>query len=125
VTGDALATLLALAPRAGLERLRELLADAELRDLALLAPGESRLVDAILGFLAETVLTEERAVAFTALAIHRSEPALRELLAWLPAQPKAVLAALRVRRRFEADVRRRVREVAEDLPEELLATLDA
>ncbi|MGE0786983.1 MAG: HEAT repeat domain-containing protein [Sandaracinaceae bacterium] len=117
VTAEAMNALVALAPDLGVPALAELLegADAERRELAAMALGESRRPEALpilLEALPDVVLGSERAPFYTALALHRSEPALRTLLD-LVATPDGtrVLGALGVRR-YEPEVCERAEAAA-------------
>jgi len=120
VTAAAMAALLALAPDVALPTLTTYVEgeDEMLRELALIALGESKraeALDVLLTRLEGSVRTADRATVFTALALHRSEPALRVLLVWAGAHPsdaRAALEALSVRR-FEVDVVARIEEAAQ------------
>ncbi|MCB9592417.1 MAG: hypothetical protein H6719_06775 [Sandaracinaceae bacterium] len=119
VTAEAMSTLLALAPDVGIGALSAFVdgEDPTARELALIALGESRrpaALDVLLAHLEARVLSEERATVMTALALHRSEPALRVLLVWVggrDADAAAALEALAIRR-HEGEVVERAREAA-------------
>jgi len=118
VLSEAMMTALALAPDRALPELRASLRASERgrRELAILALGESRRSDALDALLEamEDAPSGDRAVYFTALALHRSAAALAALLPWLESSKRdaeRALDALAVRR-FEPSVRERVREAA-------------
>lgn len=104
------AGLLALAPTRTLPLLQELLegADAPRREAAALALGGSRLAEAVplLVRLSERLPPHEVGVAYTALAMLRSGPALEHLLGLIAAAPLsralAVLRALAIHRYDDA-----------------------
>lgn len=119
VVSEAMSALITLAPDVGVPAVAALLhsPDATARELAIVALGESRrpdALDALLAAMADVVRGAERATYFTALALHRSEPALRALLPWLEgsrADAVKALEALAIRR-FEPEVRERVEQAA-------------
>lgn len=120
VTAEAMATLLALAPDVGIPALRGLAEgdDPAMVELALIALGESRRPAALivlLDRLEAAVTSAERATVMTALALHRSEPALRVLLEWVAgreADASAALEALAIQR-HDPGVTERARGAAE------------
>lgn len=91
--------------------------DLGVRELAAIALGDSRranALDVLLGRMGRLVRASDRAPYFTALALHRSEPALRALLAFLEGPRPTAIAALEALavRRFEPDVVERVEGAA-------------
>lgn len=121
VTSEAMGALITLAPDVGVPAVSGLLRspDATLRELAVVALGESRLpeaLDALLEAMNEVVLGSDRAIYFTALALHKSEPALRVLLTFFEASrgdAAKAIEALAIRR-FEPEVRERAEAAARE-----------
>jgi hypothetical protein len=110
--------VLALAPELAMKRFVEQLKsdDAQLKELAALALGQSTRVEAaqaLIDAAGECVLSSERSVLLRALGLHRSDRALEALIQVLEGDnetdARAVLQALAARR-FEANVRERVKQ---------------
>lgn len=120
VTLACMSALLSLAPDWGLERLAPLLSgdDAETREVAALALGQSNRPDALellLASLETAARPADREALLRALGLHRSEKAADALLSRIataaPRDAEAALLAI-APRRFEPGLRERVLEAA-------------
>lgn len=116
VTLASMSALLSLAPEVGLPRLTAMLRgeDAEQRELAALALGQSNRADALevlINALAAAGISRNREPLFKALGIHRSDGAITTLLEALGSEnqtdAQTALEALATRR-FEPGVRGKV-----------------